>query len=408
MIYRRQWLLGIAIVLIGLMPLATTSATSSGNRQVFLPLILEKPVPVPTNPTLALFTTQSDDNDTYPHTLYATTLDGTITHLARNNGSSYAFSPNGRYLTYSHEYGLNDLGYELLDLVEGTHRRLVQTGQGAFEWAPDNLRFAYNLPFANGNLYVSDINSTTGQVITNFQHLGFRWLRNAPYLVFNWNDDTQGGLYRAAVEGPGIIPILTSDKEITLLEVLRDDRIVYLETDLSDTGDNLFVINPDGTEQIRLTNDPPSAKGDFYISPQQGLITYQVYYPSTQRAAFYILTPDGEQLSKIQNPCRPQDPCDIRSLAWTPDERAIYYTLQYDLTTRTDLFRAEVIANPIPELIQEDVIGSTIQISPDGRYLAFVVPAANAQRTLLFRDLITGTDRAIATGDDLIFRGWRP
>jgi polyisoprenoid-binding protein YceI len=162
----------------------------------------------------------------------------------------------------------------------------------------------------------------------------------------------------------------------------------------------LYIMNPDGSNQRRITSDPVG----FHEFPTWSPDGLYLAYASDQAGSFdiYISGVDGSSPQRLTT----SDDSETEP-SWSPDGRQIAY-----LQTVDGYY--EVYAVPsgggIPQLIAGSSKGDyySPRWSPDGRKLAYVLTVfdrAGSRSVIYLRDMLTGSDQIVVSHEDSFVQG---
>jgi Tol biopolymer transport system component len=135
-----------------------------------------------------------------------------------------------------------------------------------------------------------------------------------------------------------------------------------------DGDKNIYVMEVDGTNQHRLTDD---ASGDW--SPAWSLDGRLAFYSGRDgNIEVYVMNGDGsDQHNVSQHPGRDSWPYNEQPPSWSPDGRLAFYSNRDE--GRYEIYVVEADGSGLQEL---DVCGMSPVWSPDGRSILFACPGS--------------------------------
>ena len=238
--------------------------------------------------------------------------DGTDRRKLADDGRNPVWSPDGSRIAY-----VGDGGIYMMDSDGANSRQLTfdKRDRGPV-WSPDSTRIAYSQGLFDPGIYVTDLDGSGGQILTEYGH-DPAWSPDGTQIAYVGSDtveflvmDTDGGnqqplasLTARSTDDPDLKPL----GEVVERAVWSPDgrRIAYND------GRSLYVIEADGTNRARV-----AAGGCGWVptplwSPDSRLLMYQA--PST----IVIIDLDNGTQTVIH---------DARSPAWSPDGSRLAYT----------------------------------------------------------------------------------
>jgi Tol biopolymer transport system component len=173
-----------------------------------------------------------------------------------------------------------------------------------------------------------------------------------------------------------------------------------------DGNNEIYVMNPDGTESARLTDDPAYDSSPAW-SPDGSRITFARDAGGAEGppdSDLYVMNLDGEDPRNLTNNALGVSTA-VAYAAWSPDGAFIAFQQQLLATQTTEIYLINPDGSGLKQLTHDPMSASSPVWSPDGLRLAFfsddglsVMNADGTERiTLLQRNL-----------DYLIPRAWSP
>jgi Tol biopolymer transport system component len=153
-----------------------------------------------------------------------------------------------------------------------------------------------------------------------------------------------------------------------------EPRILYLGWEAGEDFSQLYVVNPDGSKQKRLTDEPGGVL-DYAISPDGTQIVYSVQNEDGSVDLWQINAAGRKRKQLLE--C-PEATC--TKPEWAPDGRRLIYERRDNAVPR------EMPSNPqlwwldtqtgetIAVFRDEQQLGLGARISPNGRYLSYISP----------------------------------
>jgi Tol biopolymer transport system component len=175
----------------------------------------------------------------------------------------------------------------------------------------------------------------------------------------------------ASVE-PSRVPLPTS---------ALTERIAF--TSDRDGDKNIYVMETDGTNQHRLTDDP-----SWDWSPAWSLDGRLAFYSARDgNIEVYVMNGDGsDQHNVSQHPDRDSWPYNNHPPSWSPDGRLAFYSNRDE--GRYEIYVVEADGSSLQEL---DVCGMSPVWSSDGRSILFACPGGTLWEICIMRS--DGSDR---------------
>jgi Tol biopolymer transport system component len=155
---------------------------------------------------------------------------------------------------------------------------------------------------------------------------------------------------------------------------LGNPRILYLGWEEEEGSNQLYFINPDGSEQKRLTNEPLGIL-DFAVSPDG---TQIVYSAITEEGGADIWQIDTDGRGRKRLLACSEATC--TQLEWAPDGRRLIYeryknSVPGEIPSSPQLWWLDTqTGETIAVFEDEQKLGLGARISPNGRYLSYISP----------------------------------
>ncbi len=182
--------------------------------------------------SMIVFTADTDFRDelTYGRSdLWTVTADGEVTRLTDDgyNYGSTAFSPDGRFISYTRSFGTDMIIEQGLD-HGGSRDLFILPADGG---EPVNLTADWDLdPGAP------------------------RWEAEGSYIYFTAGIGGSTHLFRVGVDGGPVEQVTEGERRIGSLTIDRDFRTIAYTVGRIEAPSELFVANIDGSEERQLTN----------------------------------------------------------------------------------------------------------------------------------------------------------
>lgn len=282
--------------------------------------------------TRIAFHTAASDGSFEHYEIFVMNIDGSeVTRLHQSvegdqtlsDDSAADWSPDGTKLVFSslRDEVTRDSNYEIYIMnADGSDQQRLTDSAGvdAFpDWSPDGSRIVFEREGTNGARDIWVMNADgTGQInLTNdpdHDDVSASWSPDGTQIAFaSDRDDLPGGcgedcnldIYVMNIDGSNPVRI-TDDPDIDAFPEWSPDgsRLLFhstrAATAVTESNWDVFVMNADGTDELNLTNNP-------------AFDAHAVWSPDGTRIAFnsnrdgnieiYLMDPDGANLTRITN-----------------------------------------------------------------------------------------------------------
>lgn len=372
-------------------------SSSTGNISTYLPITQRAPAPLPQG-NLLLYTVgyQPEANIFLSPPPPATPI-----QLTTEIGStSPQFSPDGEYILYRIDVDEPERYQFRVMAADGSANRVVleipQSGAIlSVRWAPDSRTLAY---LYDGGIRVQSIDSSTSTLIAPSASSPPLW-DNVAMQLYYAKPTGQGEaeeIRRVRADGTGDESVTTTDGEIFFNSQLAGGQLLFRVN--VGTDNDLYRVNPDGSDLVRLTNNP-EVEGALSASPTGD----RLFFRRDNRVHLTDLT--GTILWSYPLFCG--DGCSVIDSSWSPDGAELSFSYQNRVGTSYDYRLYQVVADgsqPVPTTLYEGA-SARHGYSPDGRYFAYEIELGNM-------NVLDRTTQSTATidleGVGVYFYGWRP
>jgi imidazolonepropionase-like amidohydrolase/Tol biopolymer transport system component len=220
--------------------------------------------------------------------------------------------------------------------------------------------------------------------------------------------DLLGDLYLLPIEGGTAQPLTTSIAWEHQARFSPDGRQIAFVSDAGG-GDNIWVMNRDGSGARALTTEPERLLNNPAWHPSGQYVLARKHYFGTRSMGsgeIWLYHLDGGKGVALNE--KPNWQKDLGEPAISPDARHLYYsrdttpgnTFEYNKDSNKEIFRIfrQDLTDGHTEAFVTGPGGAVRPVpSPDGKQLAFVRRVRN-QSTLFIKDLQSGTERALWGG----------
>lgn len=331
-----------------------------------------------------------------------------------NKSIAAAISPDGKYIAYTN-IANGQMSLWLRQLSSGINTQLIAPADGArfgsLEFSSDGEYIYFNRSFKDEPMHLDRISILGGAVKTNILNGtdgAFSISPDNRRISFRRYAPQKRSLLIANIDGTGEHEIFTTTKTFTDNVFSPDGKTIAFASGQSDTGDQdfgVYTINADGGEAEAATDFKwHHVAGVVWLPDQNGLLVTARLKNDEPQQLWKISIPDGEvkkitdtqnnfasisatrdlsEILLIQN-ARSSNlylassvaPDNIQPLApasegvvWTPEGDLIYTSHS---TGNDNIWRLEANKINQKQLTTEDSTDINPQISPDGRYIAFI------------------------------------
>jgi eukaryotic-like serine/threonine-protein kinase len=293
--------------------------------------------------------------------------------------SGLVFSPDSNYINFvTRERPDMPLSVFQMPLLGGTQKKLVSNVSGGVSYSPDGKQFAFVRHSTDeSSLLIADSAGTDERVVVSLKRPGF--FATVGGQIPAWSPDG---------ETVALIFVSFDQNDIKVVEVRLTDgtlntigegwasirRIAWMSDKSgllilgSDKLSNIYnqqiwrISYPDG-EVRRLTTDTNSYFGMSLTADSGTLASVQFAMLSN----IWVVT-NGDAGSAVQAKSGGNNRDGMGSLAWTPDDRIIYYSLA---SGSLDIWIMNEDGSGQKRLTTDSKRNFDASVSPDGRYIVF-------------------------------------
>ncbi|MBI1923348.1 PD40 domain-containing protein, partial [Candidatus Poribacteria bacterium] len=240
----------------------------------------QSPVWSPDGTKIAFYSDRDGDNE-----IYVMNADGTgLTQVTNNSGNDYgpSWSPDGNRIVFQSAPNIpTQTDIWVMNASDGSGLTELSNNLGGDgpDWSPDGTTIAFSsIRDGNNNIWVMNVNGTNPILLPNgVQHEGGpKWSPNGMEIVFTATPP--GGnadIYVMDASGANVIQ-LTTDGALGQSPPLDDanpswspDGTKIVFSSHRDGNYDIFVMNANGTGQMRVNNNTVGSYGD--LQPSWGL-----------------------------------------------------------------------------------------------------------------------------------------
>ena len=260
---------------------------------------------------------------------------------------------------------------------DGSGQQLIIPNEGTDKaeptWSPDGKKIAFHAGFPHREIYIANADGSNVLQITNNGYDNYEpsWSPDGTKLVFVSNKSGEGryDIYTMNVTGTNPVRITTinnADSYFTPFWSPSGSKIIF--TGERDGNQDIYVINAEGSNQTRLTDNPAIDWGPHW-SPDGSKIVFGS--DRNGNHDIYVMNADGSNPVNLTN----NSASDITP-AWSPDGKKIAFarnetiwvmnsdgSMQTQLTTIHGLFPDW---QPIPTTVNSTPLLSLNDINKDG------------------------------------------
>jgi dipeptidyl aminopeptidase/acylaminoacyl peptidase len=290
--------------------------------------------------------------------------------LAIKNAGSPAFSPDGKWVTYtlsewdkennrrvSHIYLVSSAGGRSVKLTNG------EKGESAPQWSPDGTRIAFMADRDKGNQIwlISPFGGEAEKLTSEENSIsGFRWSPDSQRLAYITRD---------------------TPKDKAEREKKKKDKFDTIVVEQGFTYSHLWAINVENKEKKRITEGPftvdsaqwsPDGKWIAFVRSTNGAheSPYAELAPDRNTDIYLISSDGGTPRQLTQNPASDNNP------RWSPDGKWLAYTANNDAKSWAAKTEIMLVASEggAPRNLTKDFFesaGGGVTWSPNGKAIYF-------------------------------------
>jgi dipeptidyl aminopeptidase/acylaminoacyl peptidase len=212
----------------------------------------------------------------------------------------------------------------------------------------------------------------------------------------------------ASPERPGYHPLdidtLYHTRAITALRWSHDNESLYFETNITGRY-NLWRVPSTGGWPIQLTiSDERHFLED--PSPDGHYVLYGQDVQGDEKPNLYTLSLEDYSISNLTR----TEKIGYRDMRWSHDSRSLFYAAEREAPGAYPIWQQDISTGEIKKLVNNDHGDcETLELSPDGKKLAYAITNNYQYTGVCVKDLDNGTETALAPIDDrstTIVQGW--
>jgi uncharacterized repeat protein (TIGR01451 family) len=235
----------------------------------------------------------------------------------------------------------------------------------------------------NNEIYVVNLNGTGAQRLTNHTATDTspRYSQATNKIVFVSTRDGNNEIYTMDPDGSNVTRITNNPRTDRNASFSPDGTKIIFESDrdaVTPTGFHfeVYVMNADGTNQTRLTNTPTNAfnravSAHASYSPDGSRIVFTSDRDSSVGFGYqneiYLMNPDGTGVVRLTNAPR----SDFNP-AYSTDGSKIAFTSDRDSSNEREIYVMNADGSNQTRLTTNSALEHSPSFSPDGRQIAFV------------------------------------
>lgn len=224
--------------------------------------------------------------------------------------------------------------------------------------------------------------------------------------------DLLGDIYTVSIDGGDATPIHSGLSWSMQPRFSPDGERIAFTSDAAG-GDNIWIMNADGSDAEALTSENFRLLNNPYWSPDGDYIVARKHFTTGRSLGtgeiwmYHVGGGSGVQIIERPNETHQKE---LGEPAWSPDGRYVYFSVdatpgpifQYAQDSNGQIFvirRHDLETGETEDFVTGPGGAVRPEPSPDGRYLAFV-RRIGPQSALFLKDLTSGEERPVFTGLD--------
>lgn len=263
-----------------------------------------------------------------------------LTHNSGDN-TDPDWSPNGEKIIYISQgnaggragrdiFIINANGGEEINLTKS----FPEIGFDEPKWSPDGTKIAYvgchSYAYESCEIFIMNSDGSEKKQITNneFDDRYFEWSPDGKQIAFWSFRNKQGDIYVINIDGNAELKLTNNPKYPNHISYNIDPTwspngktILYMSTNFNTPHYEIYAINSDGSNEIRLTHTESSewlTSGKQMWSPDGKKLAF-MYWDKEDIDRIYIMNSEGSERVFITDGPRDTDP------RWSPDGRKIAF-----------------------------------------------------------------------------------